>query len=107
MRIRFLKYIGAPESARLLYNSPAFWIQCLGDDDALAAAVGLQRDTGIMLLIILQCVTSLHRMSSEMLDLGMGRVMFPSKEVAALSTTPRVPDTGHVDPASSTSVSRI
>ena len=83
---RFL-FIGAPESARLLYHSPAFWIQSLGEEDALAAAVNLQRDAGIMLSnlqIISQFVTSLHRMYSEMLKLGMGRVVFPSEEVAAL-----------------------
>ena len=27
---RFLEFIGAPESARLLYHSPAFWVQRLG-----------------------------------------------------------------------------
>ena len=40
---RFLEFIGAPESARLLYHSPAFWVQHLGPEDALAAAVNLQR----------------------------------------------------------------
>ena len=75
---RFLEFTGAPESARLLYHSPAFWIQRLGEEDALAAAVGLQRDAGIMLSnlqIRSQFVTLLHRMSSEMLNLGMGRMM--------------------------------
>ena len=91
---RFLEFIGAPESARLLYHSPGFWIKRLGEEDALVAAVGLQWDAGIILSnlqILSQFVTSLHRMSSEMLALGMGRVVFPSEEVAALSTTPRAP----------------
>ena len=60
----------------------------------MAAAVNLQRDAGIMLSnlqILLQFVTSLHRMSSEMMTLGMGRVVFPSEEVAVLSTAPRAP----------------
>ena len=64
----------------------------MGEEDALAAAVKLQRDAGIMLSnlqILSQFVTSLHRMSSEMMTLGMGRVVFPSEEVAALSTAPR------------------
>ena len=43
------------------------------------------------LQIILQFVTLLHRMSSEMITLGMGRVVFPSEEVAALFTPPRAP----------------
>ena len=90
----FWSLLGLPESARLLYHSPEFWIQLLGEEDALEAAVGLQRDAGIMLSnlqILSQFVTSLHRMSSEMLALGIGRVVFPAEEVAALSTTPRAP----------------
>ena len=55
----------------------------LGEEDALAAAVNLQRDAGVMLSnlqIRSQFVTSLHRMSSDMMILGMGRVVFPSEE---------------------------
>ena len=65
---RFLKFIGAPESARLLYHSPAFWVDRLGEECAMAAAVNLQRDAGLMLSnlqILSQFVTSLQRMSSE------------------------------------------
>ena len=54
---RFLEFIGAPESARLLYRSPAFWVQRMGEEDAV----------------------------------GMGRVVFPSQEVVALSPTPLAP----------------
>ena len=46
---RFLEFIGAPESARLLYHSPTFWVDRLGDENAMAAAVNLQWDAGIML----------------------------------------------------------
>ena len=91
---RFQEFIGAPESARLLYHSPSFWVDRLGEEDAMAAAVNLQRDAGIMLLnlqILSQFVTSLHRMSSEMMALGMGRVVSPSKEIADFSTALRAP----------------
>ena len=91
---RFLEFIGAPESARLLYRSPTFWVDQLGDKQAMAAAVNLQRDAGIMLSnlqILSQFVTSLHRMSSEMISIGMGRVVFPEEEITALSPAPRVP----------------
>ena len=60
----------------------------------MAVAVNLQRDTGIMLSnlqILSQFVTSLHRMCSEMMALGMGRVVFPSKEIADFSTATRAP----------------
>ena len=58
----------------------------------MAAAVNLQRDAGIMLSnlqILSQFITSLHRMSSEMMSIGMGRVVFPAEEIADLSTAPR------------------
>ena len=40
-RPRFLEFIGAPESARLLYHSPTFWVDQLGKENAMAAAVNL------------------------------------------------------------------
>ena len=79
--LRFLDFVGAPESARLLYRSPTFWVE----EQAMATAVNLQRDAGIMLSnlqILSQFVTSLHRMSSEMMSIGMGQVVFPADEVA-------------------------
>ena len=60
----------------------------------MAAAVNLQRDAGLMLSnlqILSQFVTSLHRMSSEMMSISIGRVVFPAKEIADLSSTPRAP----------------
>ena len=86
---RFLEFIGAPESARLLNHSPSFWVNRLGQECAMAAAVNLQRDAGIMmsnLQILAQFVTSLHRMSSEMLNIGVDHVVFPVEEVEKLST---------------------
>ena len=72
---RFLEFIGVPESALLLYHSPTSWVDWLGEEHAMAAAVNLQRDTGIMLSnlqILSQFVTWLHRLSSEMMSIGMG-----------------------------------
>ena len=89
---RFLEFIGASESARLLNHSPSFWVNRLGEECAMAAAVNLQRDAGLMmsnLQILVQFVTSLHRMSSEMMSIGVGHVVFPVEEVAKLSMTPR------------------
>ena len=89
---RFLEFVGAPESARLLYRSPTFWVDQLGEEQAMAAAVNLQRDTGIMLSnlqILSQFATSLHRMLSAMMVLGIGQMVFPHAEVADLSPAPR------------------
>ena len=76
---RFLEFIGAPESARLFYHSPSFWVNRLGEECAMVAAVNLQRDAGLMmsnLQILAQFVTSLHRMSSEMMSISVGHVVF-------------------------------
>ena len=89
---RFLEFIGAPESARLLNQSPSFWVDRLGQDSAMAAAVNLQRDAGFMmsnLQILGQFVTSLHRMSAEMLSIRVDHVVFPVEEVDRLSVMPR------------------
>ena len=89
---RFLEFIGAPESARLLNQSPSFWVDRLGQESAMAAAVNLQWDAGFMmtnLQILGQFVMSLHRMSAEMLSIGVDHVVFPVDEVDRLSVMPR------------------
>ena len=42
---RFLEFIGAPESARLLNHSPSFWVNRLGQECAMVAAINLQPAT--------------------------------------------------------------
>ena len=77
-----------------LYHSPSFWVDRLGKECAMAAAVNLHRVTGLMLSnlqILSQFVTSLHRMASEMMSISIGCVVFPANEIADLSTTPRAP----------------
>ena len=90
---RFLEFVGAPRSAHLLHRSPMFWVDHLGKEQAMAAAISLQRDVGIMLSnlqILSQFDTSLSRMSSEMTDLGIGQMVCPHDEVTGLSPAPRV-----------------
>ena len=89
---RFLEFIGAPESARLLDCSPTFWVDQLGKEQAMVAAINLQRDAGVMLSnlqILSQFVTALHRMSFSMMALGIGQSLFPGAEVDDLSPAPR------------------
>ena len=89
---RFLEFVGVPRSAHLLCHSPTFWVDQLGKEQAMTAAVNLQRDAGIMLSnlqILSQFAMSLSRMSSEMMDLGTGQMVFPHDEVAGLSPAPR------------------
>ena len=46
---RFLQFVGVTESARLFFRSPTFWVDQLGEEQSMAAAVNLQWDAGIML----------------------------------------------------------
>ena len=41
---RFLEYVGAPESARLLNRSPGYWLNHMDREEALSAALQLQHD---------------------------------------------------------------
>ena len=42
---RFLQYVGAPEAARLLSRAPDYWLHHMTRDQAISAALQLQRDT--------------------------------------------------------------
>ena len=89
---RFLEFVGAPESARLLCRSRTSWVDQLGREQAMAAAVNLQWDAGIMLSnlqVLSQFATSLHHISSELMVLGIGWMVFPQAEVADLSPAPQ------------------
>ena len=64
---RFLEYVGAPESARLMSRSPEYWVHHMGRENALSAALQSQHDAGLILSnvqVLQQLVTSLCRASS-------------------------------------------
>ena len=74
------------------WSSPTFWVDQLGKEKALAWAVTLQRDVGVMLSnlqILSQFATALHRMSFSMMALGIEQSLFPRAEVDVLSPAPR------------------
>ena len=61
---RLLEYVGAPESARLLSRSPEYWVQHMGREKTLSAALQLQHDAGLILSnvqVLQQLVTALNR----------------------------------------------
>ena len=64
----------------------------LGKEGAMAAAVTLQRDAGVMLSnlqTLFQFDMALNRMSFSMMALGLVRSLFPRAEVDALAPAPR------------------
>ena len=89
---RFLEYVGAPESARLLAQAPGHWIKTMDREVAVTAALQLPHDAGLLtsnLQVLGQFVTSLNRMSSEVMRLAFGTEVFPSVAVDGVSPVPR------------------
>ena len=73
----------------LIYAGSAFASDCVGIGGVLSSG-------GVVLCYGTDCghytggaITSLHRMSSEIMSIGMGRVVFPAEEIADLSPAPR------------------
>ena len=76
---KFLEYVGASKSARLLSCSPEYWLHHMTHYEAVTAALQLQHDADLMmtnLQILSQFVTSLNRMSSEVMWLAFGREQY-------------------------------
>ena len=77
-----LEYVGAPGSARLLSRSPEYWVNHMGREKTLSAALQLQNDAGLILFnvqVLQQLVTALNRASSDV----MRAVHGPDKRDAA------------------------
>ena len=86
------------ESAHLLTRTLGHWVQTMDREDAVAAALQLQHDAGLMtsnLQILGQFVTSLNRMSSEVMRLAFGKEVFPSDAVGAVSLVPHAQRAAH------------
>ena len=95
---RFLEYVGAPESARLLSRSPGHWLHHMNHDEAVSDALQFQHDAGLMmtnLQILSQFVTSLNRMSSDVMRLAFGWEQYPADAMQAVSPSPRVRRAAH------------
>ena len=95
---RFLELVGAPESARLLDCSPTFWVDQLGKEQAMAAAINLQRDAGVMLSnlqILSQFAMAMNRWSFSKMAFGLGQSLFPRVEVGAASSSGGIVYVGH------------
>ena len=88
---RFLEYVVAPESACLLSRPLGYWLHHMDREEAVSAALQLQHDAGLMmtnLQVLGQFVTSLNRMSSEVMRMAFGQEQYPSAAIQAVSTCP-------------------
>ena len=87
---RFLEWIGVPLSACHLEMSAGRWVDVLSRDGAIAAAVQLQRDVGLMqtkLDVLDQYSLALQGTATRLIEVCLGARPFPA-EAGALS--PRV-----------------
>ena len=79
-----MEYMGAPESARLLGRSPEYWLQHMGRDRAVAAALRLHHDASLIMTnvqVMAQFVTSLNRTASEVMRMVYDKPPFPTDAV--------------------------
>ena len=90
---RFIEWIGVPQTAGLLEIGGAQWVDKLSRDHAVAAAVHLQRDVGLMQTnvdVLDQYVLLLQKTASRMIEVRLGSRGFPAEDVAAGALGPRV-----------------
>ena len=79
-----MEYMGAPESACLLGRSPEYWLEHMGRDRAVAAALRLHHDASLIMTnvqVIAQFVTSLNRTASEVMRMVYDKAPFPTDAV--------------------------
>ena len=65
-----MEYTGAPESARLLGRTPEYWLEHMGRERTVAAALRLHHDARFIMTnvqVMAQFVTSLNRTASEVM----------------------------------------
>ena len=75
-------------------GSPGHWVRTMDCEDAVAAALQLQPDAGVMtsnLQVLDQFITSHNHMYYEILRLVVGPEVFPSTTMDVLSPVPRAP----------------
>ena len=95
---RFLEYVGAPESSRLMSRNPEYWVHHMGVENALSAALQLQHDAGLVLSniqVLQQLVTSMGRTASDVLLAVHGRQAFPSSALQQVIPSYRVRRASH------------
>ena len=95
---RLLKYVGIPESARLLSHSPEYWVEHMGRENTLSAALQLQHDAGLILSnvqILQQLVTALHDAFANVMGVVRGHQPFPTQAMRHALPSGRVRRAAH------------
>ena len=93
-----MEYMGAPESARLLGRSPEYWLEHMGRDRAVAAALRLHHDASLIMTnvqVMAQFVTSLNRTASEVIRMVYDKEPFSTDAVQFVTPGRRVRRAAH------------
>ena len=81
---RMMEYMGAPESAQLLGRTPEYWLEYMGHERTVAAALRLHDDASLIMTNVqgmAQFVTGLNRTSSEVMRVVYEKEPFPTEAV--------------------------
>ena len=81
---RVIEYMGAPESARLMGRTPEYWVQHMGRERTIQAALRLHHDASLIMTniqILSQLATSFSRAASEVMRTIHDREPFPTEAV--------------------------
>ena len=81
---RMMEYMGAPESARLLGRTPEYWLEHMGRERTVAAALRLHHDASLIMTnvqVVAQFVTGLNRMASEVMQVVYDKEPFPTDAI--------------------------
>ena len=99
-----------PESVRLLSRSPEYWLHHMGRDRTMLAAQQLQHDAGLILSnvqVLGQFVTSLNRMSSEVMSVTFTHKPFSTEAVQFVAPSHRVQQAAYYMAAMGTVASTV
>ena len=95
---RVIEYMGAPESARLLGRTPEYWLEHMGRERTIQAALRLHHDTSLIMTniqVMSQLATSFSRAASEVMRTVHDREPFPTDAVDLVTPGRRVRRAAH------------
>ena len=93
-----MEYMGAPESARLLGRTPEYWLEHMGRERTVAAALRLHHDASLIMTnvqVMAQFVTGLNRTASEVMRVVYEKEPFPTEAVHFVTPGRRVKRAAH------------
>ena len=95
---RVIEYMGAPESARLLGRTPEYWLEHMGRERTIQAALPLHHDASLIMTniqVMSQLATSFSRAASEVMRTVHDREPFPTDAVDLVTPGRRVRRAAH------------